>query len=66
MGLTLGSCTAGRGVTVDCGTAQALLSPKYGTVAAETPYENCIKMCNVPEINRGRDSQEAVLITALM
>lgn len=32
----------------NCSVPQALLSPRYGTVAAETPYENSIKMCNVP------------------
>lgn len=37
------------GVVPDsCSIPQALLSPRYGTVAAETPYENSIKMCNVP------------------
>lgn len=39
----------GRGWVPDnCSIPQALLSPRYGTVAAETPYENSIKMCNVP------------------
>lgn len=34
--LTLGLCKAGGGVSDNCSTSQALLSPKYGTVAADT------------------------------